>query len=167
MSGGAMPSARDATPEEQQQLQEMHAAGMGRNAIMRQMGWSGRFVTENCKALGLVFERGAQVAKATEAKKADAKTLRAELALNLLLDAEKMRRQLFSPTMAHNFGGKENTFNQELIAEPTPADKRALMGAISAAIDKAIVIDKYDTRADDLTEIDRWLEAHLGDGGTT
>lgn len=159
-----MPSARDATPEEQEQLRQMHAAGMGRNAIMRAMGESGRFVTENCKALGLVFERGAQVAKATEAKKADAKQLRAALSLALLEDAERMRRQLFSPTMAHNFGGKENTFNAELIPEPTASDKRALMSAISAAIEKSIVIDKYDNQADEQSDLDRWLREMKGSG---
>jgi hypothetical protein len=38
----AAPSARPTTPDEKRQLQEMHAAGMGRNAIMRAMGEFGR-----------------------------------------------------------------------------------------------------------------------------
>lgn len=159
-----MPSARDATPEEQEQLRQMHAAGMGRNAIMRAMGESGRFVTENCKALGLTFVRGEQVKKATEAKKADARQLRAELALNLLLDADRMRRQLFAEHTAFNFGGKENTYNEQQIPEPTPSDKRALMGAIASAIDKSIVIDKYDSKTGEESDFDRWLEIMSGGG---
>ncbi|GAA1395195.1 helix-turn-helix domain-containing protein [Catellatospora coxensis] len=161
-----MPSARDATPEEQRQLQEMHAAGMGRNEIMRATGWSGRFVTNNCKALGLVFVRGEQVKLATEAKKADARQLRAELALNLLLDADRMRRQLFAKHTAFNFGGKENTYAEQEIDEPTPSDKRALMGAIAAAIDKSIVIDKYDSKTGEESDFDRFLE-YLSGGDET
>lgn len=159
-----MTGTRPATPEELDRLRELHAQDLGRNEIMRVTGWSGRFVTDNCRSIGLAFARGAKTAAATAAKKADAKQLRAELALNLLLDADRMRRQLFAAHVAFNFGGKENTYTEQEIPEPTPADKRALMSAIAAAIDKSIVIDKYDSKTGEESDFDRWLEVMSGGG---
>lgn len=139
-----MPGTRKATPEELDRLRQLHTAGLGRNAIMRATGWSGRFVSDHAKAIGLTFDRAKLTAVATEAKKADAKQLRAELALNLLQDAERLRQQLFARTITFSIGGKENIYTEHAIPEPTFGDKRALMSAIGTAVDKAVLIDKYD-----------------------
>lgn len=138
-----MGGTKPATPEELDRLRELHAQGLGRNAIMRATGWSGRFVSDHAKALGLAFD-GSQVAKATQAKKASAKDLRAKIALDLLEVADRLIGQTFSPTLTFNIGGKENIYTEHPIPEPTFADKAALMRAVGIAVEKSVLIDKYD-----------------------
>lgn len=164
-----MGGTKPATPEQLDRIRELHAQGLGRNAIMREMGQSGRFVSDHAKAMGLTFDRAARTAVATEAKKADAKALRAALSIALLQDAERLRQQLFDSALVHSFGGKENTYNEHTLPEPTFADKAALMRAIGIAVDKHVVIDKYDSGAglsESLSLLERIAEGLRAKHGT-
>lgn len=163
---------RPVDDEDRNQIVRLHAQGLSRNAIARAIGRSGRTVSRIAAELDppLTFERGEQVQAATQAKVIDAKARRAQLALDLLDDAERLRLQLFAPTKAFNFGGKDNSYNETLLEEPTFTDKLKIVQAAATAIGKAIDIDKYDagTGLDGVVSLlDRvaaGLAAKYGDG---
>ncbi|GLH97358.1 helix-turn-helix domain-containing protein [Phytohabitans aurantiacus] len=140
----ASSNRRPVNEDDERLVAELHAEGLSRNEIARRIHRSGRTVSRIADKLNLSFERGDQVREATQARKADARAKRAALAVSLLDDAERLRQQLFAACMVYNFGGKDNTFEQALINEPSFRDKRDLMGAIGTAIDKAVRLDEYD-----------------------
>ena len=133
-----------ATDADRDAVRALHAEGLSRNDIARKLGRSGRTISRIAAELGLTFERGPQVRAATEARKADARSRRAALAVALLDDAERLRGQLWQPAKVFNFGGKENTYNETTLNEPTFADKRNIMQAIGTAVDKSVKLDEYD-----------------------
>lgn len=132
------------TDEDREQVRALHAAGLGRNEIAREIGRSGETVSKIAKALGLSFERGPEVAAATAAKVADAKARRAQLMHELLDDAERLRVQLFAPTTIHSFGGKENTYNSKDVDQPLFRDQRDIIQSVSTAITASIRLDQHD-----------------------
>lgn len=133
--------------DDRRRVAELHAQGLSRNAIARETGRSGRTVSRIAAALGLTFERGPQVAAATEARKVDAKARRATLALDLLADAARLREQLWQPCKVYNFGGRDNTYNERELQQPTFTDKLKIVQAATTAVGKAIDIDRYDSGA--------------------
>ena len=132
------------TDDERRQVRDLHAQGHGRNEISRRTGIHSRRVSAIAAELGLTFKRGERTREATEAKKADARTRRAALAVQLLDDAARMRQQLWEACTVYNFGGKDNTFEQAMIDEPSFRDKREIMSAVGIAIDRAVRLDEYD-----------------------
>lgn len=151
-----------ATDAELDRLRALHAAGLSRNAIMRQTGWSSRFTSGHAKALGLTFDRRSTTA-ALAAMKADAKLLRAEIALGLLQDVQKLRAQMFDEAIMRSIGGRDNQYTEEPIDEPSFADKRAIMSAIGTALERVIAIDRHDNKDQADSAIDRWLSAMSGE----
>jgi ParB-like chromosome segregation protein Spo0J len=147
--------------DDREQVRRLHAEGLGRNDIARAIGRSPSTVSKIAAALGLTFDRTA-TAVATEARKADARAMRAEIAIGLLEDVVRLRAQLFKSCTVFNFGGKENTFEQALIDEPTFADKRNILTAIGTAVDRAMKLDAYDKIDETLSGIDAWLDAMTG-----
>ncbi len=139
-----MPRPKPITDEDRNRVAQLHAEGHSRNAIARSIGRSGRTVSRIAEALGLTFERGDMVKAATEAKKIDAKAKRAQLANDLLDDAARLRRSLWEACTVYNFGGKDNTFEQALISEPSFRDKREIMQAVSVAAERSMKLDEYD-----------------------
>lgn len=155
-----MAERRPVTQRDRDQVLALHAEGLSRNEIARRIGRSGRTVSRIADELGLSFERGETVRAATEARKVDAKAKRAALAVALLDDAEKMRQALWEACTVYNFGGKDNTFEQALINEPSFRDKREIMQAVSLAAERAMRLDEYDKIDESLSGIDAWL-AHM------
>lgn len=133
------------------QVAALHAKGLSRNEIARQIGRSGRTVSRIAADLGITFERSPMVAAAAEAKRIDAKARRAQLALALLDDAARLREQLWTPCKVYNFGGRDNTYNETTLDEPSFRDKREIMIAACAAAERSVKLDEYDrsTGADD------------------
>lgn len=158
-----MTDRRPVTDEDRDQVRELHAEGLSRNEIARRIGRSGKTVSNIAKAAGLTFERGPEVAAATEARKVDAKARRAALALALLDDAERLRQQLWEGCQVHNFGGKDNTFETAWISEPTFRDKRDIITAVGVAVDRSVKLDAYDRADEQMSAIDAWLAAMSGD----
>lgn len=148
--------------QDRERVRELHAQGLSRNAIARQLGRSGRTVSRIAVELGLSFDRAPMVAAATEARKEDAKARRSALALALLDDAERLRGQMFAPAKAFNFGGKDNVYNETTLEEPTFADKRNIAQAVSTLLEKSIRLDAYDRETGSGTDVDRWLDAMTG-----
>ncbi|GAA1026854.1 hypothetical protein GCM10009557_06040 [Virgisporangium ochraceum] len=139
-----MPRPKPIGDEDRAQVARLHGEGLSRNEIARRIGRSGRTVSRLAKELGLTFERGEQVQAATQAKVIDAKARRAALALALLEDAERLRKSLWESCTVYNFGGKDNTFNQALIAQPSFRDQRDIMMAVSVAAERSMKLDEYD-----------------------
>jgi hypothetical protein len=125
------------TPEELQQIRDLHAQGKGRNEIARTLGRSLRTISLHAADLGLTFDR-TLTAEATKARMADLAERRAILAEALHTDAEKLTEQLWKPHWVFNFGGKDNTYEKRLLDEPPADAKKALMSAAGLAVDRSL-----------------------------
>lgn len=88
--------------------------------------------------------RANHTAAATAAKTEDAKAKRAAIMNGLLDDVQRLREQLFAPTVIWSFGGKENTYAERHVPEPPTRDKRDLMNAISLALNASLRLDDHD-----------------------
>jgi len=147
------------TPEERDRILALHREGKSRNDIARETGRSAGSVTAVVKQAGLAFDR-APTKAATEAKAVDCRARRAQLELDLLEDAQRLRKQLWEPHVYIDHGGKDYcrvTWTQD---EPTPTDKLKLMQAASAAIDRSLRISDHDT--DNGTEDAKAMLTSLG-----
>lgn len=103
-----------------------------------------------------------RAATATAAAKNAAR--RAALAEGLLEDALKLRSQIFAPTLMHNFGGRDNTYEQHEIPEPTAKDKQALMNSIMNALKGAMELERFDSdESADVSALKAWLAAMRGE----
>jgi hypothetical protein len=140
------PAPRPVTQADYDRVRELHAQGLSRNAIGRQLGRSGKTVSEIAGKLGLTFDR-TQTKVATEARKDDARARRAALALDLLDDAARLRRRLWEPASYVDHGGKEFTRVDWTMPEPTFGDKTKIMQAVGIAVDRSVKLDEYDSGA--------------------
>ncbi|NUV65658.1 hypothetical protein G6W57_00825 [Streptomyces sp. CAI-121] len=120
-----------------ERFRELHAEGLGRNAIAREMGKCGSVVSRTAEHLELTFDRS-RIEAATAARLADLAERRSILAEQLTSDAERLRKKLWEPTFVYAFGGAQNIYNSEPVDEPPPADKRSLMTTAGTAIDKSL-----------------------------
>lgn len=151
------------TEAELQRLRELHAKGKSRNDIAKALGRSGSTISKTAARLGLSFERGPEVQAATKAKVADAKARRAQLQLDLLAKAAELLDRIDKPALAFNFGGKENTYAEREISEPTFTDKHKIILGVSTAVTASIKIDEHDKADDTHSAIDAWLAHISGD----
>lgn len=129
--------------DDKRRVRDLHAAGESRNAIAEAIGRSGATVSKIAKELGLSFNREG-VKAATEAKVADAKARRAALMLDLLEDAQKLRKRLWVDTTYIDHGGRDFTKAEWTQPEPTAADKLKLIQAASTAINSSLRLDERD-----------------------
>lgn len=150
------------TADELQQVRELHAAGLGCNEIARRLERAQATISRAAARLGLSFDR-AETLAATQAKKADAAGQRAQLMVEYLSDARRLREQLW---MAHEYidhGGKEFVEVRWTQDEPSPADKLRLMQASTMAADRSLRLDLHDGQRDGLPAVDAWLDAMTGE----
>lgn len=133
-------------------LTDIRAGTLSARAIAKKHGVAASTVSKLAadNAVPEAFER-AQTIKATRAREADNASRRAtlaarrlELAEALQGDAERLRAQLWQPHTYFDWGGKDHSFDTHEAPEPTAADKRALMGAASVAVDKSIKLAPPD-----------------------
>ncbi|RGC68433.1 hypothetical protein C5N14_13685 [Micromonospora sp. MW-13] len=139
-----MTRPRPVTQADHDQVRALHAQGLSRNAIAKELGRSGKTISEIAARLGLSFERAGATAAATAAKKADGAARRAQLQLDALDAANKLMGQMFAPALVYNFGGKENDYNSTTLEEPPFADKRNIATAIQALAGTALKLAEYD-----------------------
>ncbi|MFE7128948.1 helix-turn-helix domain-containing protein [Streptomyces sp. NPDC057617] len=134
-----MAKGNPVTEAERKRVRELHAEGMGRNQIAKELKRSGRTISDIATDLGISFAaRAGQVAAATEVRQMDLAERRVRLAENFQADAERLREQMWEPTTVWSFGGKENTYEEHTFPE-APADvKRTLMSAAGTAIDRSL-----------------------------
>lgn len=157
------------TDAERERVRELHAAGKGRNEIAELLGRSGRTVSAIAKDFGLTFARADQVRVATQVRQADLADRRAALAQRLQDVAERELEKLTQPHTYFDWGGKDHEFDTYEAPEPTPADKRALMGVVATAVDRSMKLapPKEEGGADQigslLTNLFDQLRARHGD----
>ena len=124
-------------PERFDELRALHAQGLGRNAIAREMKLPPVMVSRTAEHLELTFDRS-RVEAATKARLADLEERKSLLAEDLMGDAEKLRAQMWEPTTVYSFGGKDNTYEEHTFDEAPAAEKRALMSTAGMAIDRVV-----------------------------
>lgn len=140
-----MPGVRWSKAEDEV-LIRLHAEGRSLNSIAKEMGRGTGTVSDHGQKLGLDWDRS-KVVVATLAHMADAAKIRAALELELLQDADRLRRQLFAPTKAYNFGGKDNTYAEHLLPQPSAADQLKIMQATTIAVAHSLKIAEHDVAA--------------------
>lgn len=131
------------TQADTDRLIQLHGEGHSLGHIAGVMGRSKSTLSGKAKAAGLTWDR-ASTATATKAKTRDAAARRADLQLLLLDDVEKLRKQMFAPTTVFNFGGKDNTYEERQVDEPTFADKLKIMQAVGIGIDRHVKLAQHD-----------------------
>lgn len=130
--GGLNGSQRAVTDVDRQAVRELHAQGLGRNAIARALDRGYRTISVLAAEMNLSFDRTASEA-ATRARMADLAEKRSILAEALMDDALKLSARVWEPSTVYNIGGAQNTYTEEPVPEPPAADKRALMAAATQA----------------------------------
>ncbi|MBN0048191.1 helix-turn-helix domain-containing protein [Streptomyces actuosus] len=169
LGGEPVGIANPVTDAERQRVRELHAAGRGRNEIATELRRSGRTTSEIAKGLGISFARAAEVRAATEIRQADPAARRTALAQRLQDVAERELEKVNQPHLYWDWGGKEHDFDTYEAAEPTPADKRALLGVVATAVDRSLKLSppKEEGGADEvgalLTGLFDKLRAKHGD----
>lgn len=127
-------------------LIQLHNQGKSCNAIAKEMGRSPAAISDHSRQLGLKYD-GSMVVAATLARVTNAAALRTELELQLLEDASRLRRQLFAPAKAYNFGGKDNTFAEHQLPMPSARDQLDIMKATTIAVQHSLKISEHDVNA--------------------
>ncbi|MFF8408991.1 helix-turn-helix domain-containing protein [Streptomyces omiyaensis] len=155
------PRPRPVTEVDEQAVRDLHAEGLGRNEIARQMQRSGRTISIIAARLQLSFDRTA-TEEATRARVADLAEKRAILADALTDDALRLSSQVWEPATVFNFGGKDNTFEKRELPEPPAADKRALMAAATSAAAQSLRLVPPETDTQGLAAVDAWLRGMMG-----
>ncbi|MFI2117057.1 hypothetical protein ACH489_21540 [Streptomyces rubiginosohelvolus] len=136
-----MAKANPVTDQNRETVRQLHAEGLGRNAIAiaKQLKCSGRTISEIAGELGISFAaRAGQVAAATEVRQADLADRRTAFATKLQDIAEREAAKISQPLLYWDWGGKEHDFDTHLAPEPIPADKRDLMGTVATALDRSL-----------------------------
>ncbi|MEU0589982.1 hypothetical protein [Streptomyces ardesiacus] len=118
-------------------LRELHALGMGRNEISREMGITNSCVSRTAAYLGLTFDRS-KIRAASEARAADLEERRSLIAEQFMAIAEDSLRRIYEKTTVYSFGGKDNEYNEHTFDEAPNADRKALITAAAIAVDKVL-----------------------------
>jgi hypothetical protein len=153
--------ARPITDADREQLRELHAEGLSRNEIARRMDRAQSTVSKLAAELDLDFDR-TRTRAATAAKVVDAQARRAALALELLGDAEKMRRQLWEPAVVFNFGGRDNDYNERQVEKPPFKDQRDIVIATGHLVQQHLKLIEADASPEGLAAVDAWLRDITG-----
>ncbi|MGW7514795.1 helix-turn-helix domain-containing protein [Streptomyces sp. NPDC054796] len=132
--------ARPITDTDRAAVRRLHAQGKARNVIARKLKRSPSTVSKIAAAFEppLVFDRAAEVAVATEVRRADLAARRAQLAEALHTDAERLRAQLWEPTTYGEFAGRDGEWHEAHLDRPRFADQRAIIAATGTAIQQSL-----------------------------
>jgi hypothetical protein len=128
-------------------LADLHAADTPTRAMAATLGRTRSSVDRRLRHLGLGATTRLGTMAATAANVTDAKARRSKLELELLADAERLRLQMFAPTVAFNFGGKDNTYAEKALTQPTFADQLKIMQAATIAVAHSLKIADHDVDA--------------------
>ena len=151
------------TDQQDTELRALHGQGLTQAACARALGISNRRVSEHSKVIGLSWDRSKTKA-ATEARVADNKSVRSQIEAGLLADVQRLRGQMFAPCKAFNFGGKDNTYAEVALEQPTFVDQLKIMQAATIAVDRSLKIAVHDSDSshDDAKSMLTGLAAAMG-----
>ena len=142
-----MPAAKY-TPEQRAEALDLYRTD-GPTAVEKKLGIPKGTVTRWAKETGVETVSVSTTRAGTEAASVYAKARRQELATLLLEDAHRLRKQLWEPAVVHAFGGKDNTYEEHELGEPTFADKKNIISAVSTAVTSVTRLGDYDKSAAD------------------
>jgi plasmid maintenance system antidote protein VapI len=128
---------------DQQRIRDLHAEGLSRNAIAREIGRGQRTVTRAAEAMGLQFTRIRTIV-ATEAKVIDARARRAALTHRLLDEAELLLDRLQNPYTVWKIGN-DGELHRGQLELPDARDQRDLMLGAATAIEKSLRLEQFDS----------------------
>lgn len=155
---------RPVTEDDYDRVRELHAQGLGRNEIARQINRAQRTVSLIAQELGLEFDvTMTEVATAHRvAQLADKRSILAEA---LTDDALRLTEQLWQPAIVFNIGGKDNEYTEHPVDQPPALDKKSLMAAAGMAIDRSLrlIPPSSDGGADDARSMLGQLFTRLGE----
>ena len=151
------------TPQLDQQLRDLHAQGLSLRECATRIGRSRSGVGDHAKALGLTWDRS-KTKDATAARVADNRATRSTIEAGLLADVQRLRGQMFAPCKAFNFGGKDNTYVEVALEQPTFVDQLKIMQAATIAVDRSLKIAVHDSDSshDDAKSMLTGLAAAMG-----
>lgn len=136
-NGGLHGSQRAVDENDHRLVAELHARGLGRNQIAREIGRGTRTVSRIAAALNLTFDV-TLTEEATRHRMAQLAERRTILAEALQGDAERLTEQLWEPAKVFNIGGKDNSYTDHPVDEPPADAKKNLMAAAGIAIEKSM-----------------------------
>ncbi|MCQ9706614.1 helix-turn-helix domain-containing protein [Streptomyces sp. BSP1] len=128
--------ARPITEADRRRVRELHAQDKSRNEIAKTIGRSPSTVSKIAAGFEppLTFDRAPQVEAATRVRTADLAARRAALALDLHTDAERLRAQLWAPTVHGEFAGREGDWHETHLPQPRFGDQRAIIASVQTAV---------------------------------
>lgn len=118
-------------------IRELHAEGLGRNAIAREIGEAPVMVSRTVAHLKLTFDR-TRIQAAADARRADVEERRSLLAERFVAVAEESLDRLARETTVYAFGGKANEYNDHIFDEAPIAERQKLITAAAIAVDKSL-----------------------------
>ncbi|MYU24622.1 hypothetical protein [Streptomyces sp. SID8352] len=126
------------------EFRDLHAEGLGRNAIARAMKISQVVASRTAEHLGLTFDRS-RIQAAAEARKADIEERRSLLAARFLDVAEESLDRVDEPTTVYAFGGKNNEYNEHVFDQAPIAERQKLVTTAAIAVDKSLKLVPAET----------------------
>ncbi|MBZ6290412.1 hypothetical protein KVH30_02340 [Streptomyces olivaceus] len=138
------------TEDKWPKLRELHALGMGRNEISREMGITNSVISRTAAHIGLSFDRS-KIRAAMDARKADLDERLSLIAEEFMAVAEDSLRRIHQPTTVYSFGGKDNVYEEHTFPEAPVAERVKLTTAAAIAVDKVkkLIPDGDNSGADD------------------
>lgn len=124
-------------------IADIEARDLGRNAIARKHGVGLGTVSDIARNAGIhdAFDRR-QTARATADRQADLRSRRAQLAEDLLDDAERIRDRFFDPYTSA-LTTREGVEVVDLL-EPDAASLRNLTTSLAVVLDKHLALERHD-----------------------
>ncbi|MFJ3359568.1 hypothetical protein [Streptomyces anthocyanicus] len=134
--------ARTFSEDDEEQLRQLHADGVSRNEIARQMDWSVGTITNHASRIGLAFDREA-VRAATDARQVDLKDRRQRLQEQFLDLAEHTMTRARSRYLLTGFS-HTGEIATESVPEPPAKETKDFTLAASSAITSALKLAQVD-----------------------
>ncbi|MEV5472975.1 hypothetical protein AB0L66_11535 [Streptomyces sp. NPDC052207] len=154
--------ARTFSAEDEETLLRLHADGLPRNEIARQMGWAVGTITNHARRLGLDFDREA-VRAATDARQVDLRDQRQQIQQELLELAREQMTRARSRYLLTGFSHTGEIVAQWMDLPPARESKDLTTAAMSA-------LARFDQKAKDeadntaqLSAVDRFLQGVMGE----
>ncbi|MET9510768.1 hypothetical protein ABZX62_20300 [Streptomyces flavidovirens] len=134
--------ARTFSPDDEEQLRQLHADGVSRNEIARQMGWAVGTITNHAQRLGLSFDREA-VRAATDARQVDLKEQRQRGEQRLMEHFNRMLDRAQNRYLMHGFSHTGESV-AEWLQEPPARETKDLTTAAVQALNAAVKLAQVD-----------------------
>ncbi|MFE4991415.1 hypothetical protein ACFRH4_08695 [Streptomyces mirabilis] len=155
--------SRTFSAADEEQLRQLHADGVSRNEIARQMGWSVGTITNHSQRLGLSFDREA-VRAATDARQVDLKDRRQREIEGALELAQEARERALSRYQLVGFDHVGNPVAQ-IVRRPPAREFKDFTTAHSSAMSTVLKLAQVDA-GDEGRENARGLLKTLGEAMT-